>query len=109
MSIGEVIKFGNRRVFRFNAHKYPIECVRGFISKTRIPRFRIDYNVAEGEQLQLASWAPVGTGLVYVFKNDIYYISAPENVLNPERITDDGVEGVIYNGVPDWVYEGLCA
>lgn len=63
--------------------------------------------MAEGEQLQLASWAPVGTGLVYVLKNDIYYIPSPDRVLYPERITDDGVEGVIYNGVPDWVYEGL--
>lgn len=68
---------------------------------------RVDYSVAEGEQLQLASWAPVGTGLVYVLNNNIYYISAPENVLNPEKITSDGVGGVIYNGVPDWVYEGL--
>lgn len=63
--------------------------------------------MGEGEQLQLASWAPVGTGLVYVYNNDIYYISTPENVINPQRITSDGVEGVIYNGVPDWVYEGL--
>lgn len=74
---------------------------------TGVSTSRIDYNVAEGEQLQLATWAPVGTGLVYVFKNNIYYITAPENVLKPERITSDGVEGVIYNGVPDWVYEGL--
>lgn len=59
------------------------------------------------EQLQLASWAPIGTGLVYVYKNDIYYISAPENIANTQRVTNDGEEGVIYNGIPDWVYEGL--
>lgn len=62
--------------------------------------------MAEAQQLQTATWAPAGTGLVYVRSNNIYYIPSPDEVLNPVAITSDGVEGVFYNGIPDWVYEG---
>lgn len=41
---------------------------------------------------------------VYVKDNDVYYLS--DVTAEPLRLTSTGVEGVIFNGVPDWVYEG---
>lgn len=55
--------------------------------------------------LQLASWAPRGNALVYVYQNNIYYRPEAEMAVD-YQITDTGVVGTIYNGVPDWVYEG---
>lgn len=50
--------------------------------------------------------APGTNAVAYVDKNNIYYRSDPEDETNDIRITSDGVSGRIYNGVPDWVYEG---
>lgn len=55
--------------------------------------------------LQLASWAPRGNALVYVYQNNIYYRPEAEVAVD-YQITDTGVVGTVYNGVPDWVYEG---
>lgn len=55
--------------------------------------------------LQLATWAPQGNALVYVYQNNIYYRPEAEVAVD-YQITDTGVFGIIYNGVPDWVYEG---
>ncbi|CAK9800503.1 Venom dipeptidyl peptidase 4 [Anthophora quadrimaculata] len=54
--------------------------------------------------LQLASWAPRGNALVYVSQNNIYYRPEAEVAIE-YQITNTGVFGTIYNGVPDWVYE----
>ncbi|XP_069158727.1 venom dipeptidyl peptidase 4 isoform X2 [Procambarus clarkii] len=55
--------------------------------------------------LVLARWAPVGSGLVMV--DDQYNIVYKRAANTPEvhRITDTGRPGLLYNGVPDWVYE----
>ncbi|XP_011151258.2 venom dipeptidyl peptidase 4 isoform X3 [Harpegnathos saltator] len=58
----------------------------------------------ESTPLQLAKWAPRGNALIYVHQNNIYYRPEPE-VANDYQITNTGVYGSIYNGVPDWVYE----
>ncbi|XP_076165408.1 venom dipeptidyl peptidase 4 isoform X2 [Ptiloglossa arizonensis] len=54
--------------------------------------------------LQLATWAPRGNALVYVHQNNIYYRPRADKAVD-YQITDTGVFGTIYNGVPDWVYE----
>ncbi|XP_015601081.1 venom dipeptidyl peptidase 4 isoform X2 [Cephus cinctus] len=61
--------------------------------------------IANLEHLPLASWAPTGNGLVYVLDNDVYYRSISGNSATVRRLTSDGETGVVYNGVPDWVYE----
>lgn len=50
--------------------------------------------------------APKTNSIAYVDKNNIYYREKPEDETNDIRITSDGIQGKIYNGVPDWVYEG---
>ncbi|KAK3914477.1 Inactive dipeptidyl peptidase 10 [Frankliniella fusca] len=55
--------------------------------------------------LQLAEWGPTGSQLVLVQDNDIYYKangSAQSRVL---RLTSSGKQGVVFNGIPDWLYE----
>ncbi|XP_050453789.1 venom dipeptidyl peptidase 4-like isoform X3 [Cataglyphis hispanica] len=58
----------------------------------------------ESTPLQLATWGPRGNALIYVHQNNIYYRPEAE-VANDYQITNTGVFGTIYNGVPDWVYE----
>ena len=54
--------------------------------------------------LQNFVWGPVGTALAFVFKNNIYYQT---NLISPPRqITSNGILDVVFNGVPDWLYEG---
>lgn len=40
-----------------------------------------------------------------VYNYDIYLRHGPRSS-HVYRITNDAVPGVIYNGVPDWLYEG---
>ncbi|KAJ8977430.1 hypothetical protein NQ317_009683 [Molorchus minor] len=69
--------------------------------------FRIFYQVANGTSIQLATFAPAGHGLVYVSENNIYYVEDfAVDVGNPITVTNVGESGVVYCGVPDWVYEG---
>lgn len=54
--------------------------------------------------LQYATWSPNDTGVAFVHDNDIYY----KPKINKDlvcRITKTGVLNVIFNGVPDWLYE----
>ena len=54
----------------------------------------------------LARWAPSEDRLVLVEENDVYYRPDPrEN--RDFRVTTDGVVDVFYNGIADWVYEGI--
>ena len=54
--------------------------------------------------LQLVMWAPTGNALAIVVGNDIWYRA--EALGKTERLTSTGRRDTIYNGVPDWVYEG---
>lgn len=41
--------------------------------------------------------------IAFVYENDLYYKPKVQNDLVC-RITTTGKEGVIYNGIPDWLY-----
>ena len=41
--------------------------------------------------------------MAFVHDNDIYYMDQPS--ASPVRLTNDGEPEVVFNGVPDWVYE----
>ena len=49
-----------------------------------------------------------------MYKNNMYYMdSVPQEYKVPagntaQQVTTTGQEGVIFHGVPDWVYEGMC-
>ncbi|KAG6460920.1 hypothetical protein O3G_MSEX012305, partial [Manduca sexta] len=60
--------------------------------------------ITEGPYLLLAAWTPKGHGLITIKDYDIYYRPAPRSSTG-YRVTDTGIPGTIYNGVPDWLYE----
>lgn len=55
--------------------------------------------------MQHAQFTPEGNAVIMVHNYDIYYRRTPRA---PEtyRVTNDAVPGIVYNGVPDWLYEG---
>lgn len=55
--------------------------------------------------LQWATWGPTGNSLVFVYDNDIFFKSDVKSN-RTSRITKTGKPGLVYNGVPDWLYEG---
>ncbi|TRZ04038.1 hypothetical protein DNTS_006377 [Danionella cerebrum] len=54
--------------------------------------------------LQFAGWGPRGQQLIFIFENNIYYRATVEN--RSIRLVSTGKEGVIFNGLSDWLYEG---
>ncbi|XP_030761347.1 venom dipeptidyl peptidase 4 [Sitophilus oryzae] len=63
------------------------------------------YDVNNKNAVQLAQFDTQGHGVVYVYENNIYYLESILGDAAPIQVTWDGVAGIIYNGVPDWVYE----
>ena len=60
------------------------------------------------DRFQLVQWVPGNEhSLVIVFRNDIYYIADIEKLENFVRVTSSGKDGIIFNGIPDWLYEGM--
>ncbi|KAF7708988.1 dipeptidyl aminopeptidase-like protein 6 isoform X2 [Silurus meridionalis] len=55
--------------------------------------------------LQYAGWGPRGQQLIFIFENNIYYRSTVES--RTIRLVSTGKEGVIFNGLSDWLYEEM--
>uniref|UniRef100_A0A4W5NRQ6 Dipeptidyl peptidase like 10 n=1 Tax=Hucho hucho TaxID=62062 RepID=A0A4W5NRQ6_9TELE len=53
--------------------------------------------------LQFASWGVRDQQLVYAFENNIYYKTDVKS--SSWRLTSSGQEGVVFNGIADWLYE----
>ncbi|KAM4561757.1 inactive dipeptidyl peptidase 10-like [Fundulus diaphanus] len=53
--------------------------------------------------LQFASWGVQGQQLIYIFENNIYYQTHTQS--SSWRLTSSGQEGVVFNGIADWLYE----
>nr|XP_057922439.1 dipeptidyl aminopeptidase-like protein 6 isoform X2 [Doryrhamphus excisus]XP_057922440.1 dipeptidyl aminopeptidase-like protein 6 isoform X2 [Doryrhamphus excisus] len=53
--------------------------------------------------LQFAGWGPKGQQLIFIFENNIYYRATVES--RTIRLVSTGKEGVVFNGLPDWLYE----
>ena len=55
--------------------------------------------------IQYVTWSSVGHGLLWVVDNNIFYMP---DVSEDNNITmeDTGGKNTIFNGIPDWVYEG---
>ncbi|XP_039280705.1 venom dipeptidyl peptidase 4 isoform X2 [Nilaparvata lugens] len=63
------------------------------------------YTVAGGDLVQIARFVSKSNAVIYVMKNDIYYTESPYSPNTVVRLTFNGVPGIIFNGVCDWVYE----
>ncbi|XP_060945041.1 inactive dipeptidyl peptidase 10-like [Limanda limanda] len=53
--------------------------------------------------LQFASWGVRGQQLIYIFENNIYYQTDVQS--SSWRLTSSGQEGIVFNGIADWLYE----
>jgi dipeptidyl aminopeptidase/acylaminoacyl peptidase len=53
--------------------------------------------------IQLALWSPTQHSIAYVLDYNIYVYNVTSDELI--TVTTDGREDVIYNGIPDWLYE----
>lgn len=62
-------------------------------------------SVSNDVWLQHAQWTKTG-GIIVVYKNNIFY---KQHVSDEtwSRVTRDGVPGVMFNGVNDWIYRGM--
>jgi len=60
-------------------------------------------NLNEGGEIQFAAFSPSGREIAFIVHNNLYY----KNLLTNEvkKITSDGAENKVRNGIPDWVYE----
>ncbi|XP_064018903.1 dipeptidyl aminopeptidase-like protein 6 isoform X6 [Pogoniulus pusillus] len=56
-------------------------------------------------KLQYAGWGPKGQQLIFIFENNIYYCAHVGK--QAIRVVSTGKEGVIFNGLSDWLYEGF--
>uniref|UniRef100_A0A348G603 Venom dipeptidyl peptidase 4 n=1 Tax=Odontomachus monticola TaxID=613454 RepID=A0A348G603_ODOMO len=61
--------------------------------------------VANEARVSLAIWSPIGSELVYVRNNDIYHAAFKDGGSTVRRMTSSGKSGIVFNGIPDWVYE----
>lgn len=64
------------------------------------------YNIEDGNELQICTFSSRGDSLIYIRNNTIFYVS-PDNIKAEKsvQISPEGEPGVIYYGIPDWVYE----
>lgn len=65
-----------------------------------------DQNPAQPDLLQLVEWSPANNGIAFVYENDVYYRPNPMKGTASIRLTNTGGPQ-IYNGIADWVYEGM--
>ncbi|XP_048120017.1 dipeptidyl aminopeptidase-like protein 6 isoform X1 [Alosa alosa] len=54
-------------------------------------------------KLQYAGWGPKDQQLIFIFENNIYYRAAVND--RTIRLVSTGEEGVVFNGLSDWLYE----
>ncbi|XP_034243089.1 LOW QUALITY PROTEIN: probable dipeptidyl-aminopeptidase B [Thrips palmi] len=97
-----------RRVFDYSYEaKYTVFEVA---TQTRYP-LRVNESdepgggAAGAKWLQLVDWGPTGSQLVLVQDNDIYYKANGSTQARAVRLTSSGKRGVVFNGIPDWLYE----
>uniref|UniRef100_A0ACB8ELE8 Uncharacterized protein n=1 Tax=Sphaerodactylus townsendi TaxID=933632 RepID=A0ACB8ELE8_9SAUR len=65
----------------------------------------LDVPKTDTTQVQYAAWGAQGNQLVFILENDVYYQADVSS--QAKRITSSGHQGVIFNGISDWLYEVL--
>ena len=58
------------------------------------------------DYIQMAEWSPLGHSLAIVVENDLYYQEDASAKGQAKRITNTGKQGLVFNGIADWLYEG---
>ncbi|KAL8163655.1 UNVERIFIED_CONTAM: hypothetical protein K2H54_032475 [Gekko kuhli] len=63
----------------------------------------LDVPKMDTTHLQYAAWGAQNNQLMFILENDIYYQADVSS--RAKRITSSGQQGVIFNGISDWLYE----
>lgn len=101
-----LLKTNPSRIYRRSSiAEYIIMPLRdGRVSTTQNKLEPADYNGKEPFLIRYASFAPTGNGVIYVDRdNNIYH--RPTALGQDVKLTQNGEEGKIFNGIPDWVFE----
>ncbi|CRK90577.1 CLUMA_CG004279, isoform A [Clunio marinus] len=91
-----LVRYDQRQIFRHST----VSRFSVIVPGSTEPEFKI----ANGDEIQTAFFSPTGNGIAYIQDNNVYYLTTDALEVT-QTITNDGVPGIIYNGVPDWVYE----
>ncbi|XP_076351079.1 LOW QUALITY PROTEIN: dipeptidyl peptidase 4-like [Tachypleus tridentatus] len=93
-----LLSYAIKKRFRYSyTAKYKYFDIKNYQTSPLLP-------TEDNVELQYVEWGPTGSQLVYVRNNDIFYMAYVGDI-PPKRITRSGVDKVIFNGIPDWVYE----
>jgi inactive dipeptidyl peptidase 10 len=65
-----------------------------------------DLPKSQRTRMQHAEWLGNTTALIIIIDNDIYLRQSPSDE-EDIRLTHTGVPGLIYNGITDWLYQGM--
>ncbi|KAF4520671.1 hypothetical protein B566_EDAN006347 [Ephemera danica] len=91
------------KVFRYSTEaRYNIYEVA---TENHYPLTPLDDSEEDAPLLQLVQWSPRGNALAFIYRNDIYYRAEASSNAKVVRLTTSGEPGVVFNGVPDWLYE----
>ncbi|XP_058801835.1 venom dipeptidyl peptidase 4-like [Phymastichus coffea] len=61
-------------------------------------------DLADGQLLAEAAWAPQGSALAFVLDNDVYYQRLDGGSSATRRLTSNGKAEETFNGISDWMY-----
>ena len=54
----------------------------------------------------MVEWSPVDHSLAIVVANDLYFMKDALTGGKAKRLTESGKDGLVFNGITDWLYEG---
>jgi dipeptidyl-peptidase-4 len=93
-----LIRYSPRQIFRHSTvARYAVAYMNDL---------SVSFKVNNGEEIQVCVFTPNSNGILYIRDNTMYY--ATDMLIRQEeseRISAIGQPGVIYHGIPDWVYE----
>jgi len=93
--------FGDYGLLRMGQNGRPASSA---VIPLRPPNTSGDLEPTTAQYLRLVTWAPTGNALAYVdYNNNIHYRATAEGA--DEQVTTSGIDGQVYNGIPDWVSE----
>nr|XP_036855393.1 dipeptidyl aminopeptidase-like protein 6 [Manis javanica] len=93
-------------LFSYNVEPIYRHSYTGYYVLSKIPHGdpqSLDPPEVSNAKLQYAGWGPKGQQLIFIFENNIYYCAHVGK--QAIRVVSTGKEGVIYNGLSDWLYE----
>lgn len=93
-----------QNVVKLFRHSYLAQYTVFDIQTSESIKIKIDGHVDEWPYLHYARFTPSGNYIIVVYNYDIYYIPGPRSN-QVYRVTKDAIPGVVYNGIPDWLYE----